>query len=253
MTDLPYRQEYVRDVLGHLRDYATGARPIMSHAEISRQLAGSQGRLAADTAAGRQRIIERGIGRQGMMTGMTEESLAELDRAALGQKRQLEAGVQNQLAAMAPDLALRAGSLGLGFLGSEQDRFLDEWRRAQAAEMARAQFSRLHDTFAGALAGMNTASGFAGSMGDGAKGGQGWFNMPQLPWSGDWHWQAPGTPSTTHQDYGYYGPSYGSARTPGGTAGTQQVPTWNVDDVGPANTGSTFRVPRRSSQVRLAA
>lgn len=178
MTDGGYRQDYSQDVMNYLRQMATGQQPLMSQAEINRQVSGSYGRLDADTAAARERIGERNLARQGSMGGMAEASMAELDRANLGQKRQLEAGIQNQLASQAPTMRMNAAGMGLNFLSDQERIALGEHQTAQANAAQRSQFSKWGNIIGGAISGMSAASGMGGMFGGGGQ------QMQQMPMQG---------------------------------------------------------------------
>lgn len=169
MTTPDYRKDFSGDVLGYLRGMADGSKPLMSQAEITRQLSGSRGRLFADQDAARMRIGERALGRQGRMGGMAEASMAALDREGLGQSRQLEAGLQNTLASAAPAARAQAANTGLNFMRGDQNEYLDEMHQKFQQDMARQQFSKWGNILGGAVSGMSAASGMGG-MGGGMSG-----------------------------------------------------------------------------------
>lgn len=171
ITDAPYREDYGRGVLDYLRMMSLGGQPLMNQAEINRMTSGARGRLDADAAAARMRINERNMGLQGRIGGMQQASMDELDRALLGQKRQLEAGVQNTLAAQAPGMRLQAAGMGLNFLGGQEGLAAQEHRMLQDSLNQRAGFSRGANILGGALAGFGMGGGL-GAFGKKQSGGQ---------------------------------------------------------------------------------
>lgn len=236
ITDLGYRQEYGRGALDYLQEMGQGGKPLMSQAEIARQLSGSYGRLAAKEAAERMRIAERAMGRQGSMGGMAEASAAELGRAGLGEARQLEAGVQNQLASMTPQMRLQATGMGLGQINADQRQYADEMHRKFAQDSARQQFSKWGNILGGAVAGMGAMGGMFGNGGGSGAGGD--FSL--APFTGNMatgKWQNPGQPTNAGGGYGFFGDqSQGSLGS---------APRWNPSDVQRWGADSYWALPEQ--------
>ena len=188
MTDPTQRSQFSGQVLNSLQGWATGNKPLMSQAQINEQTSGARGRLAANQQAERMRINERALGRQGRMGGMQEASMAALGREGLGQQRQLEAGVQNQLAQETPQMAMEASKTGLGFVQGQENNAMDEYHRQMQAAAARQQFSKWGNILGGMTAGLGVGSSMMG-RGGGGGGGQMAFSpsygqAPAMPGGG---------------------------------------------------------------------
>lgn len=178
LTEQPYRQDYTKRQLDFLDGMASGDKPLMTQGQINSQLSGSRARLDSDFAAGAQRISERALGRQGRMGGMAEASLSELERARLGEGRQLEAGVQNTLASQAPGLRLNAAQAGLGFMSDEQQRAIAQHMAEQKSLAERAGFSKKDNIIGGLLTGFSKGGGEKWLEGLFNKGGDGGATGP---------------------------------------------------------------------------
>lgn len=168
MTTQPERQDHFKPMLDRLTAMGEG-QPLMSQGEINRQLSGSYGRADAGAAAEAKRIIGRGLGRQGRMGGMTEAGLQALGRANLGEKRQLEAGVQNELARLRPQYQMQANSLLNQALNAEEERGLREWIIEQNRLIEMSKYDKLSNVLAGILGGIGGIGG--GGFGGGPAGG----------------------------------------------------------------------------------
>lgn len=236
LTDFASRKEWAAAVQRYWQDMATGKTPLMSQADINRQVSGSYGRLDADARAERQRIMERSMGTQGRLGGMETASMDELGRSLLGQKRQLEAGVQNTLAQQAPAMRLAYGQANMGFLGNEQNTANQMALQQYQVDAARkAQGSPL---FRGVMGAAGALGGGGGQQGGGGSGGG--FSL--APFTGNFasgSWSNPNQPASTSGGYGYFGdPNAGAIGT---------TPSWNPHDAQPWGEQSYWNLPRATA------
>lgn len=176
-TDSAGRRRGVDSALGYLQGVQSG-QPLVSQANI-RQLTGpAEARLEQSAGAARERAMERGIGRgQGSRSGMTEASMAGIDRALLDAKRQQMSGLLGQLAMQQPSLRMQAAGMGLDFLGDQERLALEDYMRMEAARDRQQQAgSGLFRGLMGGIGGLGQADslmGLFGGMGGGRGGGGG--------------------------------------------------------------------------------
>lgn len=136
--------------LGGLERYADPNQPIVSKANIRQMTAVPEARLEGTARAGRERIMERSIGRgQGSRGGMAEASLSAIDRALLDAKRQQGTEIAGQLAMQEPGVRMQASQAGLGYLGDQDRMALQDYFRMEQLRAGTAAFGS--DLYRGVL------------------------------------------------------------------------------------------------------
>ena len=162
MTDPAMREKYAKGGLSRLEGWSSGQQPITSQATINRLLSGQMGRIDASATAARARARERDIqlgggGRGGSM----QRRLGEIDREAIGAKREQAGPLMGQLAMAEPQYRMQALGMMLPFLQGQEQLAAQDWSRMEDLRAGReAAGSALHRGLAGAAAASGGMSRF---------------------------------------------------------------------------------------------